>query len=429
MKRPLRLLAVLVAAVVAVVAVVTVVKASDGAFNGQYQLTGTFQSSGEGLYAGSAVTYRGVQVGRVTGISLQHGMAHITMAIDPTFKVPADATATVAPENVFGADNVVIDYPAGDTHPTLAAGSAIFHTGQSPELGDLFAAADPLLAKIDAPDLTTIVSNLAQASEGEGPTIAASIDEGVKLADFLDRTLPQQLSALDSFSGFAASLVPTASSLNAIAAASNQGLPVFNAHAAQYKALLQSLAPFAENLAQFLAAYHPDISTLLSAGDNVARVLLVQQQDIGQVIQGLGVYLTKFAGAVDPSEVLPDGSHFGYFHTFIMLSDINNLVCSLIAPAQPGLSFLAPLQQALSGAGTPLNCSSQIAAFNAAQNSGKGTSSSAAAQAASNLSTQTYEGLTAPQAPSSPSTLGSLINALLGGSSTSNSGGLLGGSK
>jgi phospholipid/cholesterol/gamma-HCH transport system substrate-binding protein len=416
MNRPLRLLSVVVAAVVAVGGVVTIVKASDGAFSGQYSLTGTFPTSGEGLHAGSAVTYRGVQVGRVTGIALTDGKAKVSMALDHSFVVPADATATIKPINVFGADDVMFDFPTGDAAPHLAAGGTVRNTDVSPELGDLFAAADPLLARIDAPDITTIVSNLAEASQGQGPTIAASIDEGVKLADLLDRTLPAQLGALDSFSGFAGALTPTAASFNAISAAANQGLPAFNAQAAAYQRLLQSLQPFAANLAQFLATYHPDITTLLSAGDNVARVLLVRQQDVGQVISGLGTYLTKFANSVDPAEVLPDGSHFGYFHTFVMLSDINTLVCSLLAPAQPGLSFLAPLQQALSGAGSPLNCSSQIAAFNAAQKSGTPSSSSSAAasQAATNLQTQTYQGLAQPQQPQSTG-LGGFINSLLGG--------------
>ena len=415
MSRPLRLVAVVLAAAVAIAGVTVIVKASNGAFSGAYSLAGSFSSSGEGLHAGSEVTYRGVQVGRVTTIALHSGRAVVTMAIDRGFHVPADATATILPVNVFGADNVALTFPDGDRTEALGSGATVSHTAVSPELTDLFAAADPLLAQIDAPDLATVVSNLAQGAQGEGPTIAASVDEGVKLANFLDNTLPQQLSVLDSFNGFAAAIAPTAPALNAIASASNRALPAFNAQAAAYQKLLQTLSPFAENLAQFLAAYHPDIMTLLSSGDNVARVLLVQQDQVGQVLSGLAVYLTKFANSVDPAEVLPDGSHFGYFHTFIMLGDINSLVCSLLAPAQPGLSFLAPLQQALSGAGSPLNCSSQIAAFNSAQASGQGSPSagSTTSQAATSLQTQTYQGLTQPQVPAQTG-LGGFISSLLG---------------
>ena len=308
----------------------------------------------------------------------------------------------------------------------------------SSELGELFAAADPLLAQIDTPDLASVVSDLAQASEGEGPTIAASIDQGAKLADLLDRTLPAQLRALDSFSAFQQAITPTASSLNAVAAASNTFLPTFNRSEAAYQRLLQTLQPFADDLSQLLAAYHPDIETLLASGDNVARLLLAHQADVGQVIEGLAVYMQRFADAVNPAEVLPDGSHFGYFQTFILFDDLNTFVCDLLAPAAPGLTFLQPLQQALSGAGTPLNCSSQMAAFDAAQQGGGSASHAQAvtSQAGQALSTDTYQSIGAPQPTTTTTGLGGFISSLLGGSGAPESGssgsgalgGLLGGS-
>jgi phospholipid/cholesterol/gamma-HCH transport system substrate-binding protein len=434
LSRPLRLLAVLVAAAMALALVVVVIKYADGAFSGQYALSASFPQSGEGLHAGSEVVYRGVQVGRVTSITLIDRRARVEMAIDPNFKIPSDAQATIGPLNVFGADQVALSFSSGDGTPKLQAGATLTQTSTSPELGDLFAAAAPLLDQIDTPDLSSVVNDLAEASQGEGPTVRASLDEGARLAALLDQTLPAQLSALDSFSGFVDTIEPTASSFNAIAQASNVALPVFNAAAAAYARLLKTLTPFAQNLAEFLAAYHPDIETILNSGDNVARVILAQQSQIGQVIAGLGSYAEVFAKALDPEEVLPDGSHFGYFQTFVTLSDINQLVCSLIAPAIPGLSSLEPLQQALTGAGTDFDCSSQISAFDAAQSNGasspttslgasapasSGSSSSAPAsgvsQAAQQLSTGLYQALGSPQPASKTNGVGSIISSVLGG--------------
>jgi virulence factor Mce-like protein len=438
MHRALRLIAVLVAACVAVAAVVVIVKASDGAFSGRYALTATFDRSGEGLHAGSEVVYRGVQVGRITSIKLVDRRADVSMAIDPSFGVPSDATATIRPINVFGADEIQFTFPStASPSPKLRAGGTVVRTAVSSELGDLFAAATPLLQQIDTSDLSSVINDLAQASKGEGPTIAASIDEGAKLAALLDQTLPAQLNALDSFSGFVDTLAPTASSFNAIAQGANVALPAFNAAAPQYARLLQTLAPFANDLAQFLAAYHPDFETILNSGDNVARVILAQQSQIGQVIRGLGTYSEVFAKAIDPAEVLPDGSHFGYFQTFILFGDVNQLVCSLIAPAMPGLSALEPLQQALTGAGTPFNCASQLQAFDAAQSqpgppAPSGTT--AQQQAAQQLSNGVNQAIGAPQPQSTSPVNGpqQIISGLLGGSSsTSNgtvpSGGLPGG--
>lgn len=419
-----RLVTVVVTLVVAVAAVVVIVKASDGAFSGQYQLTGTFSRSGEGLHAGSEVIYRGVQVGRVSTITLEDRRANVAMAIDPNFSVPKNATATIAPLNVFGADQIVFTFPS-QRAPALAPGATIGNTAVNPELGDLFAAAAPFLNQIDTQDLSTVISTLAQASEGEGPTIAASINEGAKLAALLDQTLPAQLNALDSFSGFVNSIEPTASSFNAISKASNIALPAFNAAAPEYAQLLRTLAPFAQNLANFLAAYHPEFETLLNSGDNIARVIIAQQNQVGQVIAGLGAYAAVFAKGLDPNETLADGSHFAYFNTFVLFGDINQLVCGMIAPAEPGLSSLEPLQQALLGAGTPFNCSGQLAAFNAAQAKPAPSTPSSAQQntkqSAQNLSTGIAQIIGTPQPSSSTSGVGAIINQLLGGGTSSSS--------
>ncbi|MDA8268643.1 MAG: MlaD family protein [Actinomycetota bacterium] len=416
MRRWLRQLLVTVLAVaVGVSVVVVVVRSSDGAFGGSYELTGSFAQAGHGLQAGSEVAYRGVQVGRVTTIVLHRGRAAVTMAINPSFRVPADAVATIEPINVFGADEVSLSFPVPTGGSALGAGGTIVHTALAPGLGSLFAAAAPLLRHVDTTDLSTVVANLAQASAGEGPTIRASIDEGAKLAAFLDQTLPAQIAALDSLNGFAGAIGPTAGSIDAISASANQLLPTFDANAAAYRALLADLTPFADNLAQFLSAYHPDIQALLANGDDIARLVLARQQDIGTLISGLAMYETKIGSAVDPAETLPNGSGFVYFDTFVSLGNLDQLVCSLLDPQLPGSAFLAPLQQALTGAGTPFRCGSPSAAT--APSGGSGTTPGASlpvSQAARKLSTSLYGQWGAPSprgtgsaglgAPASPST-------------------------
>ena len=62
---------------------------ANGDFAGDYKLTGTFPSAGEGLHPGSAVVFRGVQVGRVSTVNLYENQAKVTLLIEPSFKVPA----------------------------------------------------------------------------------------------------------------------------------------------------------------------------------------------------------------------------------------------------------------------------------------------------------------------------------------------------
>jgi hypothetical protein len=94
-------------------------------------------------------------------------------------------------------------------------------------------------------------------------------------------------------------------------------------------------------------------------------------------------------------------------------------VCNLLAPSSGGLSFLAPIQQALTGASSAFNCSSQMAAFNALQNGSSATTvptpgaTSGAAASGSAAATQAY-GIVGQPDTSKTTGLGGLINQLLG---------------
>jgi phospholipid/cholesterol/gamma-HCH transport system substrate-binding protein len=407
------------------------VRWSNGDFSGDYRLTGYFPQAGEGLEPGSEVIYRGVQVGRVSRISLSGTHARVTLLLYPTFRVPTRTKAVIEPVNLFGAEQVTLKEPGGSPG-YLPPGGVLTDTATGDELGTLFTAAAPLLAKITTASLSTVVGELAQASNGEGPRIKASIDAGASLAAYFDQTLAAQLAALDSFSSFTAAIAPDGTSTNGLSRQENIALPAFDKEASDYSKLLANLTSFSAELARLLTDYHPTIVTLLSDGANPARVLTAQQTEIGQVIHGAYRYAYKVATAKS-KETLPTGSHFVYFATFVMFTVINTLVCDLIAPPSPGLSYLEPLQQALAGSGSAFTCKKQLAEFNSLQ--------AAPAAAANALPIPSPLPAAAPSVPgSSPvqheletlgddvygilgspsvpvvSTLGSYLKSLLGGS-------------
>ena len=420
MKALSRLLVCLVVIIVLVAATVTMIRNSNGDYSGDYALSGLFPKAGEGLQPGSEVVFRGVQIGRVSTIALQDDMAKVTLLITPSFNVPSDATATIEPVNLFGAEQVSLTTPHGnaDHGPYLAPNAQFAQAKDSDSLGDLFAAATPLLQKINTENLSSVLGELAQASQGEGPEIARSIGAGTQLASLLNSTLSAQENALDSFARFAQAVAPDANGLNSVSSQVNAALPSFNNEVADYRKLLNSVIPFANDLASLLATYRPDIDTILTAGDNVSRVLLAQQGDIGQVVQGAYHYFNTIANGAASLQKLPDGSTYAYFNTFILFSDVNTLVCNLLAPASSGLTFLQPIQQALAGSGSAFNCSSELAGFNAAQGAAVPASpatlapSTSAAQATAD---QAYGIVGTPTPANTGSGLGGFISGLLGG--------------
>ena len=424
-----------VVAAVLVAGVDLAVRASDGAFDGSYPVVGMFGSAGQGLHPGSGVDFRGVQVGQVGTIAHSGRRVRVVMQIDPPFRVPADATATIRPQNLFGAEDVTFTTAspaAPPSPPWIAPGGSVTRTAVSSQLDDLFAAADPLLSTIDTTALSSTISELDQGTAGQGPAIASGIDEGAKLAALLGNTLGAQLTALDSLTALSGVLAPEGPAFDDVAAQVNTALPAINRSEAAYQRLVASLTPLAENVAQFLSRYRPDIGTLLTTGANVTRVLLANQQNIETLVKGAYEYVSDIARAPSAA-TLPDGSHYAYFQIFIDFSDVNSLVCNLVAPAAPNLAFLQPLQQALDAPGSPFDCSAQVAAFDSLPQSATtpaagavspatpGTATpatgtpSAVANAARQAAGSVYQSLGQPQVPVGRSLQG-VVTMLLGGS-------------
>lgn len=408
---------------------VVLVRLGDGDFSSAYDVSASFPSASPGLHGGSQVEEEGVQIGSVRQIVLRHDRAFVTLGIKTADKIPADATATVEPENLFGADQVAISAPGAGAGPYLRPGGTIPHTKVLDELGQLFSSADPLLSRIDTTDLSTAVNELAAAYGGEGHEIASSLRAGTQLTALLARTNSAQLAALDAFTRFNEAIEGEGPTLNTLASYGNQTMPLFDSAEAAYAKLLEELGTFGEKFSVLVADYRPQIDTLLDQGDNVLRVLLTQRSDVASLVQGLAQYAYRFGHGAGPAR-LPDGSRFGYFKTFILWSDVENFVCNLIAPAHSGLSFLEPLQKALLSGNTLLDCSSQMSAFDAAQTaptsssatgappSGAGAVSSGQAGSAAQASAGQqaadglYGALGAPEA-APPSGIGAYVDSLL----------------
>src|SRR5437763_3287835 len=122
--RPGPRLVLVIAVTVATLAVVY--RAVGGAydfFSTAYPLSATFPHLGQNVHPGSEVDYRGVQVGKIKSWSLVDRQVQVRFTINPGFKVPANATATLEPQSVFGSEIMSLDFPKASTATTVATGA------------------------------------------------------------------------------------------------------------------------------------------------------------------------------------------------------------------------------------------------------------------------------------------------------------------
>lgn len=356
MTRAHRAVGALVILVMVLSVCVVAVRSAYGYYDDTYRIVGTFPRAGEALRTGADVKVRGVNVGEVAGIHLVDRQVRISMAIDDGVQIPDDATFTVRPKTMFGEKFVDVGLPDGDGGPFLGDGDEVASAATATEVEEMVAGLTPLFEEIDETELAELITELTEAAAGQGDDVARAFDSAAAASDMFADTIDAQLRALDSWTAFQEAIRSVGPDLNAIAANGNQSLPVFNEAEEDFERVLTTLKPFADDLADLLSVYRPDIDTILDRGDNVVRVLLAREREVAEVVYGLSRYVLKL-GTASSAETLPDGTKFAYFKNFIVFDDIEKALCEHLTPPEGAPPELTALRDALLGSGSVMDCS------------------------------------------------------------------------
>ncbi|WP_183407224.1 MCE family protein [Nocardioides marmorisolisilvae] len=145
-------------------------------FDSTYEVTAHFDQSG-GIFVGSEVAYRGVQVGKVTDMRLTRSGVDVILEIDHGHDVPADTLAVVANKSAVGEQYLDLE-PRRDGRPYLRDGSAIDikDTRVPVSTTELLTNTDQLVTSLPQEDLRTAITEMGDAFAGTGPDLARIID-------------------------------------------------------------------------------------------------------------------------------------------------------------------------------------------------------------------------------------------------------------
>ncbi|MDA9824635.1 outer membrane lipid asymmetry maintenance protein MlaD [Alphaproteobacteria bacterium] len=104
--------------------------------NGGYEIAAEFGSTG-GLSVGDDVRISGIKVGQITAQQLDPitYVAKVSMAIEPTIKIPSDSSARITAASLLGGN--YLELMPGAATDTLGAGGVIYDTRDPISLSDL----------------------------------------------------------------------------------------------------------------------------------------------------------------------------------------------------------------------------------------------------------------------------------------------------
>jgi phospholipid/cholesterol/gamma-HCH transport system substrate-binding protein len=168
-----------------------------GAFTPKTKLTMLSSRAGLLLETGSKVTFNGVEIGRVAGISEieRDGKpaAKLELDVNPKYVklIPANVDANIEAATVFGNKYVSFTSPRNPTPQRISPHDVIDVRSVTTEFNTLFETLTSIAEKVDPVKLNATLSAVAQALDGLGDKFGQSIVNGnVILAD-LNPQMPQ----------------------------------------------------------------------------------------------------------------------------------------------------------------------------------------------------------------------------------------------
>jgi phospholipid/cholesterol/gamma-HCH transport system substrate-binding protein len=238
-----------------------------------------------GLYRFSNVTYRGVQVGKVTGVELTETGAEATLRLDTSPKIPADLQAEVRSVSAVGEQYVDLR-PRTDSGPYLQDGSVIAmdNTTIPQAVGPMLDQVSALVDSIPEGRISDLLDESFKAFNGAGYDFQSLLDSSSKVTgdvnDVSDHTralIDDTGPVLDSQAETTDSIRTWARSLAGVTDQVAQNDP-------EVRAILQQGPGFAQEVSQLLEQVRPTVPVLLANLTTVGQILVTYNPSIEQLL-------------------------------------------------------------------------------------------------------------------------------------------------
>jgi phospholipid/cholesterol/gamma-HCH transport system substrate-binding protein len=276
--------------------------------SGYYTVHADLPQTG-GLFPGSSVTYRGIEIGRVGEIHLHGSAVRADLHIDDGVQVPSDLTAAVANRSAVGEQYIDLR-PDRDTGPYLHGGSVITASTPAPVTETLQAVND-LAASVPLTSLRTVVTELGVAFTGQGPDLQALLDSSASFTATADAHFDDTVALLQNGNTVLTTQNQEAGELKTFAAQSALLARRLRDSDADLRTLITAAPPAAAQLGLLLRESGPDLSVLIANLTTGSRIAAPRTTELGHLladlpaVAALGVTITR------------DGTiHLGTVNTF-----------------------------------------------------------------------------------------------------------------
>jgi virulence factor Mce-like protein len=238
-----------------------------------------------GLYRFGNVTYRGVQIGRVTDVKLTENGAEATLSLDTSPKIPADLQADVLSVSAIGEQYVDLR-PRTDSAPDLQNGSRIpvKDTTIPQEVGPMLEQVNKLVESVPGDRISDLLDETFKAFNGAGPDFQSLIDSGAKISADANSVSDQFKTLIDDSGPLLDSQVETTDAIRTWARSLAGVTGQFRENDPEIRALLEGGPGFAQEVSGLLDDIKPTLPLMLANLTTVGQVLATYNPALEQLL-------------------------------------------------------------------------------------------------------------------------------------------------
>ncbi|OBK76291.1 MCE family protein [Mycobacterium sp. 1274761.0] len=238
-----------------------------------------------GLYKFSNVTYRGVQVGKVTDVKLTRTGAEATLTLNRSPKIPADLQADVRSVSAVGEQYVDLR-PRTASGPFLQNGSVIAkeNTSIPQAVGPVLDQLNSLVGSIPKDRISDLLDETFKAFNGAGPDFQSLVDSASTVTKDATAVSDQTKALIDDSGPLLDSQAETADAIRTWARSLSGVTQQLAEDDPQIRAILQKGPGFAQEVSTLLNQIKPTLPILLANLNTLGQILLTYNPAIEQVL-------------------------------------------------------------------------------------------------------------------------------------------------
>ncbi|WP_319435703.1 MlaD family protein [Mycobacterium sp. RTGN5] len=260
---------------------------------GRITVTLELPASG-GLYRFGNVTYRGIQVGRVTAVTPTVAGAEATLSLDTSPKIPADLRAEVRSVSAVGEQYVDL-YPRTDSPPYLQDGSVIAARDATiPQpVGPMLDQLSALVGSIPKDKLSGLLNESYNGLNGAGFDLGSLFDSASRLSGDLKGVAGQTRTLIEDTRPLLDSQVETTDAIRqwSRSLAGFTGQIVTNDP--QVRNILQTAPGALDEASRLLEQVKPTLPVLLANLTSIGQIGVTYHDSIRQLLVLLPPYVAS----------------------------------------------------------------------------------------------------------------------------------------